>query len=359
MKYLLSRIALFTVVFCTGFSAVANMADPHILGTYSGSGFFSQHAQVLHEDLSIAFSEDNMHASFTVVYHIRTDSDGVDLPLLFLAAGYEDGFNVSVDGVPLKVPSIQSLYKADLNTTELNYLTEKDAFNISRLYPTWFNKYSVKALQFQTDLTRGDHVIEVEYRAKASKDVGGIINDYFFHYALFPARYWQDFGTLTINIDFTAVEYPFSTNLGDPKTVSEDGISTWEFEGLPVDEIEIMFDPQPGYFVGKFSELDPLYWAITLVIIFGFFQFRQSAKLVRKRKVKWYHPVFTLGTTAVFTMYLLAPSIQLEILELALGEHLGNPFWYGMGVILSLPIVAIIYLGIFISWVSIQRKRRR
>src|SRR5476649_1747711 len=81
----------------------ANMSSPYGEGTKVSSVFSSRNIDILSERIWVTVDRKFETAHYVVEYNISTDTDGRQIPLLFYAVNYHDGFKVLVDGRPIEL----------------------------------------------------------------------------------------------------------------------------------------------------------------------------------------------------------------------------------------------------------------
>ena len=241
----------------------ANMGPPISIsaGSEVGSPFLNEHVDVLHEDLHIKIGEGFHTARFKAKYHIRASKAGEQIPFLFYAADYQDSFSVTIDGKPVELKAIPPEYDIPEDTTLKDFshffgnLGQDGQFYIKdSLTPVIRGLYIEQddLFYFETDLSKGEHVIKVNYEAycwtiKRRVDGEYFTSSYSFRYALAPAKYWRSFGTLDIKLDATAYNgESLVVPLGSPHGGSVDSIARWSFDELPADFLNIHVSPSEG-----------------------------------------------------------------------------------------------------------------
>ena len=89
---------LLAILLCFTLVLNANMASPVNRGTLSGNPFLNNYVNVLHENTLITLDDAYAYAKFDVEYIIESEKDGINIPLLFYAFGYDADFVVTLDG---------------------------------------------------------------------------------------------------------------------------------------------------------------------------------------------------------------------------------------------------------------------
>jgi hypothetical protein len=84
----------------------ANMASPLRPGTIHANALTSKEVSILHEQIRVRVLNGFKTAEFDIVYQIKTDLEGGQIPLLFLAKDYKSDFKVWVDDQQVEIQDI-------------------------------------------------------------------------------------------------------------------------------------------------------------------------------------------------------------------------------------------------------------
>jgi hypothetical protein len=306
------------------------MAAPWSYGDLPASPLISGYVNILHEKIVITPATGLRTTHFDVEYQIDALKEGKQIPLLFYASHYSDNFKVWVDGKEIPLQEVPENY-ADLE----GYHTLSD---FSNLYSLHLNE-EVKVTEdhsttialsdlkfFEVNLSRGKHSIKVVYVATSWDDLGEWVAKSRFNYALSPARYWRSYGTLEVILDNSKVNSTFETNLGIPKINNPNGISRWEFRGIPVNVMEISYKPEVSPLAGTLIAISPfglmLIFSAILVLLHLY-----SIVLYRRSKPKGSNVVLIIAGAFVLPFIGLASYmgfyglIDTIIGETASGRH--------------------------------------
>lgn len=263
----------------------ANMAAPWRDGDLPASPKISEYVNILHERIVITPDSGLRTTHFDVEYRIEALKEGKQIPLLFYASHYSDNFKVWVDGKEIPLQEVPNNY-ADLDGDN----TLSDFSNLYRHLneevktreddTTTIELSDLKF--FEVNLSKGKHSIRVVYIASAWSDLRKWVTESRFNYALSPARYWKSFGSLEVILDNSKVNSPFETNLGIPKINNSNGISRWEFKGIPVNVMEISYKPEVPALAKALIAIHPfglmLIFSAMLFLthLYSIFRYRQS-----------------------------------------------------------------------------------
>lgn len=259
MKYIYALVLLFQSLFC-----LANSASPFFAGTNSGSAYSSKNVDILSEKILLDLEKQADKGFYSITYYIHTDKDGKQIPLLFNAMGYADGFKVWVDGKPVAILVISRAGSDSLRTVlkdfgnVYGYPVKHDSHLYGRNPDTIFNDYKY----FEALLSKGEHTIRVEYTASPGGTFRLWVKRYDFDYSLWPASFWRSFGSLEIELHADSTKKQLETNLGAPATITAD-TQIWKFDKLPVDVFRITYTPKVNWLAEVLMSFGP--FGLTLV----------------------------------------------------------------------------------------------
>lgn len=166
-----------------GSGAKANMANPARPGDLLSEPWADvANIAIRHEDLRLDLRPlaTEPHAHIQATYHLHNPGPAATLPLLFVAPSLESA-TVILDGTqpiaanPTAAPTIPPNWEPDLPREP-------------------------EGLEFAVPLASGDHTLTVAYQGLPSSDDAGVYRAYTLEYWLSPARQWQSFGTLTVDV---------------------------------------------------------------------------------------------------------------------------------------------------------------
>jgi hypothetical protein len=264
MKYIFCLVLFFQSVFC-----FANSASPFFsAGTNSGSAYTSKDVDILKETIVLDLEKKPHSAFYTITYHIRTDKDGKQIPLLFNAMGYGGGFKVWVDSKPVNIltiprnsaDSLRAILK-DFGDVYHQSAKNNDGLNNSQT-DTIFSDYKY----FEVPLSKGVHIIKVEYIALPAGMHETWVNRYDFDYSLWPASYWRSFGSLEIVLHADTVNKQIETNLGSPSKAMGDTL-LWNFDKLPTNVFRVSYTPKLGWYSSLMVGFGPFGFTICFTVL--------------------------------------------------------------------------------------------
>jgi len=342
------NIFLLTIALCFSVLAFANMASPINPGTISSSAISSKNINITSENIFIKINKDFTTAKYIVEYNIQSNVAGKQMPLLFYAKDYKDNFMVWVDNKPVSVKSL-----SELNIDQSSFLKLYENGNDSTKVAISFDRnerasYEINDLKyFEIDVEKGNHVIRVEYVAKAWIDKSDWVKKYSFHYSLSPAKYWQSFSNLTIKIEQEGSVKNYTTNLGLPNENKISNLHTWNFKNLPSDFITINFQPKPNTLVAFLISLEPFGIAVIFSIILMLLHLYWVIWYRRKNISKKFSAPVIIGSFLVPFLYLFIYINSYSVIDNIIGKDASNWHGYYVLIIIFYPFILIAYWVVF------------
>lgn len=360
MKRLLS---IFIILLQT--QVYANMANPSIQGTLGVQPFVSNYVDVIHEDLFIKTDKNFEYATFNVKYHINSSKDGLQIPFLFYASEFWDSFSVKIDGKEVSTNDISYDFKAPENTKfkDFSYFFESSSHHdfssvlIEDIPNGGFYVSLQHMIYFETDISKGKHVIEVNYRATKWTDARSSVNEYSFRYALSPVKYWKSFGTLNIKIDATDFNKNLSTNLGQPKIGDLNSKAEWEFNQLPTEILQINYNPKISKTAQILINITPSGLAyitggilaiLHLLIIFWYRKTNPSRR---------FSIAVIIGSILTPLLFLISWINYYGVINSYIGDHAGITHGYTFLALSLYPVITPIYWLIY--WFIDKRIKKK
>ena len=331
---------------------LANMASPIHKGTLSSAAFSSRDIDILNEKMLITIDKDFKSASYNIEYHIKTGTEGKQIPLLFHAEDYKGDFKVWVDDIEVEISNVPEEYRRAANSpferfsNSFNLPSNENDDETTTIYWTEKNGtvYKLKDLKyFETALTKGEHTIRVEYTADVWVNRAPWVKEYSFRYALSPAHYWKSFGGLEIRIDASKSGKTFTTNIDKYHQESHDSMAVWKFKTLPDNYLEIHYHPEISSYAKTLLAIGPIrltagFAGILLLLhALSIFGFRKKFPL---KKYSWV--VITGGLLLPF-LALLFYIFSFNFVDNAIGDDAGRYHGYTFLVIVLYPIIMPVY----------------
>jgi len=315
------------------------MASPIWEGTYGSNAFSSRDIDIIREKLSVTIDKDFKTASYLIEYFIKADSSGKQIPLLFHAKDYLGYFHVWVDGKEIELKDIPREY---LDSSNSSFSKFASSFEI-RWNEHESNSYSLSDLKyFETDLTKGEHEIRVEYVASVWTDTHGWLKEYSFVYSLSPAKNWRSFGSLEITLKAKDFGKPLTTNLGQPTTGKLGTTAIWKFDKLPSDYFEITYKPTMTSISKTLIEIGPFGLTVIIGLIISLLHFL-SIKQFRKKEPTGKSWVLIVGSIVNPFLILISYMVSFGIIDTSIGTDAGGYHGYTFFVILLYPILTPVY----------------
>ena len=323
------RIKLFLICILNSLLLNANMASPVNEGTFGTRPFISQYVNILHENLHITIDENFEYADFVVEYNIHAEKSGTQIPLLFYASSYYENFKVTIDGKEVTLARQEDFWNAygpeKEKLTNFHYLYNNDKkavleienqFKYGRNDRIYLNDF----LYFETDLSEGNHTIKVTYKATNWRYKHNRLNEDSFRYALAPAKYWKSFGTLNVTIDASNVKDAVFMNVGTPKSGEVNGVSSYTFDKLPVDVLQITRIPTLSGFTKLLMKIESFWLAIILVSFIVLYHMWQMFRFRKKHpRLKFSTPAF-IGAFLIPFIFLFGVILTTLWIDASIGE---------------------------------------
>ena len=342
------------------------MANPVQEGTLGSRPFVNEFVDVVHEELNIKVDKDFNYAQFQVRYHINSLADGVKIPFLFYASEYYDSFTIKIDGKEIGTQKVPEEYQYPEGTKfkdfthffgpgDTNYASGKVELRESDQLA--FTVRLRDMIYFETDISKGEHTIDVSYIATKWTDGWGLINEYSFRYALSPASYWKSFGILDVILDATECSKPLNANIDAPHKGNIDSIAYWRFDNLPVHILQINYSPKLSKWALALKRIGTTGFAsiITglLVLLHGLVIYRYW----RKKRSKWNYGLIMVGCLLVPLGFVLSYMFYYEIMDYLIGEHASSRGRYTFISLFLYPFITAVY-GLLIWLLNRWQKNR-
>jgi len=351
------KTLLFILLLFLSMAGFANMAMPEWMRVeedrnYSGLGVSGSKFDILDEKIFIDIDENFRKASFIVKYHIKADTSVKDVPVVFIAKDYSEGFKVWIDDIetnllPATVPTgaDTSGFKAYYDKYPETSLQEHYHLGMRFGRTSWEWKY------FNASLSKGEHTIEVRYIATAFVDAKNTIKNYSFRYDLAPAKYWHSFHNLEITVDNHKFGKEYETNLSGPVNGSADKIATWNYSVLPDNYFYISSYPKINFLLRGLIDMGPLMQLLLIGLILGYLHFSYLVycrkRDDRKGYKRIYNTAFYLGNIISITILFIFFSYLHEFISWALGKDEG----YGADASLGYGSFVYPFIFLFLYWV--------
>lgn len=313
------------------------MASPYTRGTLTASAISSKDIDIVSEQIIIRLSPDAGSAYYIVTYTIKLDSNGRQVPLLFVAKDYAGKFTVTVDGRPTSVISGMFLNNASSYNTIRKFSLVGDANTVTvRWDNNNTNTYRLEDLiYFEADFTAGTHVVQVEYTAVPWSNRMDWVRELNHRYSLTPAKFWRSFGSLDITVSADSINGAITTNLGS-------GTEHWHFNKLPAEFIEVNYKPHISSTAAALIKIGPEVATLLLVVLHLVLIDRAE-----KNKLRW------ISRTVKITGIFLVPIAGMIVYMLAYGfidgfigpAASGYHGYYGLIIFLypiALPVYALV-----------------
>jgi hypothetical protein len=340
----------------------ANSAQTYFDGTMGSLPFLSKYVDITRERITIVPDSGFRSAHFHIEYDVRSDREGMRIPMVFYALEYATGFRVLFDGVELSVRSTPS--QAVLSDTTLAEVA--GSFHVitwnangKEVVPNVDLRFKTTDLLFFTaDFTTGTHTIVFEYEAMPWRDMATWTETRELRYALSPAQTWKSFGSLEIELDLSrAGEGDVTTNLGDPLAISTPERWMWSFSALPADEIRVERRHRPNAFARALLFLEPEGLAFIALALMGLWHAR-AIRRFRSKKPSGLSRVLVVGGLLIPLLAVLANVYAYALIASAIGRQVSPQHGsYSFLAIFLYPFIMPVYFGAMWGW-DLWCKRR-
>ncbi len=331
--------------------------------------FPSRHVDILRETMRIIPDERFETARFAVEYHVVAEKAGAQIPLLFYAADYQEGFRITVDGEAISLREVPVAYQEMEGNpfADFDYLfapgsgqeSVQVAINDSPL--EGFSVVLDDLKFFSADLSEGEHVIRVEYLASRWVDHSDWVDRYSFRYALSPAQYWKSFGALEITLDASAFPGAITTNLGAPATGDLQSKAVWQFSSLPVQVLRIDYQPAMPPIARALLAISPLgltIFASILLLLLHLLAMRAFRRAHPDKRFSW---VMIAGSLVVPLLVLSVYIFSFSLIDLAIGPAASRNHGYTFLSLGFYPLLLLVYWPAvwLVDRTMVRRERRR
>jgi hypothetical protein len=330
----------------------ANMGSPLKQGTLASTAFSSKDIDILQEKIFIKPDEEFQTASWSIEYHIKTEFEGKQIPLLFLAKDYKGNFRIWVDEKEIKLVKIPDAYRNTTNSpfakfsNSFEHSSKPDDDETTTIYWTQNNGnvYKLKDLKyFEISLKKGEHTIKVEYLANVWIDISGWVKEYSFRYSFTPAQYWNSFGNLEIRVDASLFGKRFTINTGQQQMGITDSFTVWNFRKLPGQFLQLTYIPKINSLAQSLIAIGPAGLAICFTLILAFIHFRTMVFFSKKYPLKKISRVLITGSIIIPLLILVGYICSYNFIDTIIGSNAGKFHGYTFMAILLFPVLMPLY----------------
>jgi len=329
----------------------ANMASPVQEGSSMARPFISQHVDIIKETILIIPDANFQTAQFQIEYHINANKSEIKIPFLFYASEFKEKFKIWVDDKEIKLNKVPEPYQSLEGTpfNDFDYLFETQTNSQTKQVlieesPSSGFYVSIDDLKFfEADLSKGNHIIRVEYIADKWVDRSEWVKEYSFRYVLSPAKLWKSFGDLEITIDGSKFEGNLTTNLGVPKKGNLQSKSIWTFKTIPTEVLHIYYIPPIPPLAKTLLLISPLGLTFFIALVLILLHYIFIRKYRKANSVKRYSWVMTLGSVFVPLFILFSYLYMYDIIDWAIGKDASKYHGYVFLIIFIYPVFLLVY----------------
>ncbi len=334
------RFVFSILFFAISVCSYANMSSPWIKGSITSEAYSSKDIDIIKENIHIKLI-DLYKAEFKVVYTVKSDRQGLQIPLVFdtMTDDANDGsFNVWVDNVEIPVSNIPSTYD------DLHALQWIDSLDSHLRYSQDDIPNLIGLKYFEVDLPKGVHTIRVEYIAAADIYLGNSIKEFSFKYNLEPARYWRSFKDLHVIVDASILDGLAEVDLLDKTEFT--GVKEWHFSELPQNIITISYVPNVSWLARFLVALSPTGLAIILTLAFIALHVYLVLRYRIKNPLKKISPIVIVGSILVPFIYCCLFIFAYDFVDWVIGDSASGRHGYLFFVFFMYPIFVMFYMAI-------------
>ncbi|MEM6716718.1 MAG: hypothetical protein AAF622_16740 [Cyanobacteria bacterium P01_C01_bin.147] len=327
--------------------AIANMANPERPGDLLTEPWTDvANLEIQHEDLVLDLRpvETTLLADIQATYTINNPGEATTVALLFVAPGLATG-TVTLDG------------------TQVIAATQTDAPDVPADWGNRNFRQALQGLQFEVLLSPGEHAIAVAYQGVPSSDDGDFYRQYTLEYWLAPARQWQAFGTLTVDV-FAPVGWVTTLTPDLPAVASEHWQNT--FEGLPANALTVTTHPVVPPFVSFLRVVLPVI-GIAIAFALTFWLYRWLGQLSQRQDWSggWLVLTFLLVIPLSIPLFWAVGGTGIWAAEALLkSAHLGVGYSYSRVILLAMGGLVAVPTGLLVAIFSfvmgrVSRRKRQ
>lgn len=342
--------------------SIANMGTPFYPGTHSSTIITSKNFDILSENILIKIDKNFKTAKYIIEYKIKADTNGIQVPFLFVAMDLLNDFKITFDGLPINLQNIKIKYEDNLDTSFASFASNfSDSIIINREYYSFkWNKSENRTTSlddlkyFKLDISQGIHIIQIEYVGKIWVDETDWVQKFSFRYSLSPAKYWRSFNELNLEIDASEWDKSFTTNLDQFNHTSKNKIYKWKFNRLPDEYIIIEYTPEISFFAKFLTLIGPLGLILIFASLFTYLSYYLNKKYRRTHYQKRFSPIVFITAFISPIVFMLFMLLSYHLINYSIGENATDNIPY-MGIFFILPlfltvIVMPVYLSILWYW---------
>ncbi len=340
MRFLLIYIFLLLKISC-----FSNMASPWIEGGQRGTAFTSKNIEITHESIFMKINKGFQYCDYTVLYKIKTDTGGVQIPMLFYAIDFQNNFRVFIDGneiSSIKYLDIKSNDSILKNYTIIDDLYSEHGVELKLGNNSYYLNKDNELKYFEFNFSKGAHEIRVEFKSIAWQYRAEWTKEYSFRYSLSPVKYWKSFGGLDLIIDNTENKTEYILNVGNPNFGKTDSIANWKFNKLPANYLIATSIPKINWFANLLINIHPAGLSLILLIILFLIHIKGIITYRKKNIEKRFSPIVIIWSLIIPLLVLIAFLLFFDIIEFFIRpEGDGNHGYVFLALLLYVPLMPV------------------
>lgn len=239
----------------------------------------------------------------------------------------------------------------EMEVEPISYHKEKMDTTYYFTYPhrTEFWGYDKRGIY--TPLQKGENIVEIEWEHfELGYMANQFISDVWLRSDITPLKYWKKVESIEITVAHHQEKPQFmNANIGTPIFTNNE--LKWHLQEVPQDKISITLRETPSWFAKIIIHISPAGFAFIAFLALMIYHFR----LILRPNARRLHLWLGIVLVPVATYFVLAYSFA--FIEWIIGRRVDSHL--GIFVILTYPIVQIIYLVIMLCVFYLWRKKNK
>lgn len=321
------------------------MASPYDnWGAFSSDINTTKDVDVLNEKLLIQLTEALDSVTIQAIYTLYSNRDLDSIPIFFVAHQYESSFSIFHNSK--RINTIRGSYELYQSDTLLQSLCGKQDSYRFYFGPDQQEVFWEDIQFFYLNLKQGKHEISVRYNAKPEIYRGDWVKQYTLKYALYPAKFWQSFKKIQIEVkNSVPLEY-VRCNLDSDFKFDQNGICTMNFKGVPEDYLILEYQPKTPGIAQAFIHISPqglglILWGI-LMILHLLINFSLKHR-IKKVPFNW---ILLLGALIIPLIVLIAHEYFYGYIDDLIGDYASRYHGYTFFVFIFYPFMTFTHWGV-------------
>lgn len=252
----------------------------------------------------------------------------------------------SIKSVPIDGEKIPSYMDIEVKPNDYNAKIDTTYYFI---YPHKAEFYGYDKRGIYAPLQKGENIVEIEWKDfELGYMMNTFISNIWLRSDITPLKYWKKVENIEITVAHHQEKTEFiEANIGTPIFTNNE--LKWHLQEVPQDEIYITLRETPSWFAQILIHISPAGFAFIAFLALMIFHLR----LILKPNTRRLHLWLGIVLVPVATYFVLAYSFA--FIEWIIGRRVDSHL--GIFIILTYPIVQILYLVIMLCVFYIRRKK--